>query len=410
MIRILVLAIVLCAAAIRPLAAQDTNFVPMPAADSQAPPGWSFVPTIAVGTSYDDNVLIRGQGDQTPGDMLSTINPRGALDYNGGRGQLSASYDGSLLLYRQLDQLNSLDQHASFYGHRLLTKHVAVFVRESLADVPTTELQQLVAIPFVRTGSVVNDLHSGVEAGLTKRTSMTVSYDFQFVNFDQGNPPSTSLIGGHSNGASAVLKHVLNARLTLTANYDIQHAILDDQQTALGVFSQTFDVQNARAGAEYRLSEGTHVFGDAGISRLDVSQFNVSRTGPAWRMGLVHKMRQVGVDILYARSFVPSYGFGGTMQNEELTGRVQLPISRRMYTSSAVSWRRDDPIIETALFGNLPLRSVWLEGTFGYAMSPQIRLEVFYAGTHQTIDRPGGVLDRNRVGVQIVAAKPMRIR
>jgi hypothetical protein len=39
-----------------------------------------------------------------------------------------------------------------------------------------------------------------------------------------------------------------------------------------------------------------------------------------------------------------------------------------------------------------------------------VRLEAFYSGAHQTIDQPGGVLDRNRVGFQIITARPVRIR
>jgi hypothetical protein len=94
------------------------------------------------------------------------------------------------------------------------------------------------------------------------------------------------------------------------------------------------------------------------------------------------------------------------MQNQELAGRLQWPLWRRVYTTSTVSWRRDDPLIS----GELPLRSYWFEGTIGYAATPWVRVEAFYAGTRQTINRPGGVLDRNRVGLQIMTAKPVRIR
>ena len=63
--------------------------------------------------------------------------------------------------------------------------HVALFARNSAADVPTTELQEFVGVPFVRTGSRIDDLRGGVEAAFTKRTSMVVSYDFQWVDFDR---------------------------------------------------------------------------------------------------------------------------------------------------------------------------------------------------------------------------------
>jgi hypothetical protein len=42
-------------------------------------------------------------------------------------------------------------------------------------------------------------------------------------------------------------------------------------------------------------------------------------------------------------------------------------------------------------------------------LRPSMRLEGFYGGAHQAIDRPGGITNRNRIGVQLVTAKPMRV-
>jgi hypothetical protein len=398
--RTLALVIVLLGVQLRPgtAAAQESNFVPTAGADLQAPAGWSFTPSIAAGTGYDDNVLVRGNGDNAPGDVTTVLDPHATLNYNSGRGQLSASYDGAIVLYRDLDQLNSFDQHGSLFGRRLVTKRLAIFVRNSAASVPTTELADLVGVPFVRTGARLDNFNSGIEVSFTKYTSAIISYNFEWVDFDLTAPGANSLLGGHSHGASMTLRHLLSARLALTADYNMQHATLRD--------NQIFDVINASAGVEYRLSESTRVFAAGGISRLGVSQIATDRTGPAWRIGLAHNLRTTTVDLLYGRSFVPSYGFGGTMQNEEVTGRVRVPIGRRFYTTSSVSWRRDDPLV----IAELPLRSYWIEGSVGYAATPWVRFEGFYSGSHQTIDRPGGELDRNRIGFQVITAKPMRIR
>jgi uncharacterized protein (PEP-CTERM system associated) len=399
--RVLAFTIVLLGALVQPSAveAQASNFVPVASADPQAPPGWSFTPALVFGSSWDDNVLIRENGDQAPGDVLSVLNPRATLDFNGAHGQLAASYDGAFLLYRQLNQLNTFDQHSSLFGRRLVSRHVAIFVRNSAAAVPTTELQELVAVPFVRAGSRLEDLRTGIEAAFTSRTSVVVSYDFQWVDFDHSLPGLEGLVGGHSHGTTVTLRHVRNKRITLTVDYDLQHATLSEG-------GQIFDVQNAWAGGEYKLSEVTRFFAEGGVSRLGLTGLSETRTGPAWRLGLTRTVRRAGVDVLYSRSFVPSYGFGGTMQNEELTGRMQLPLGRRLYTTSSLSWRRDDPLIA----GELPLRSYWIEGSIGYAATPRVRFEAFYAGTRQTTDRPGGALDDNRVGFQIITAKLMRLR
>jgi hypothetical protein len=385
----------LCAAT---AAAQESNFIRAADANPQAPAGWSITPSLAYSGAWDDNVLLRGKGDSAPEDFLSVVNPRAMIDYNGRRSQVSASYDGAFLLYRDLQSLNSYDQHGWFYAHRLLTPHVGLFVRNTAASVPTTELAQLIAVPFIRTGSQLDDLQSGIEVAFTKRTSIVASYEFEYVDFDRSAPGADHLRGGHSHGGAANLRHALTERLTLTSDYGFQHALV-------GAIGQTFDIQNAYAGVEYKLSDLTHVFASGGVSHLASTEVTTNRTGPAWRIGLVRRFREAGIDLRYSQSLVPSYGFGGTTENEEVTARLHLPLARRIYTSAAVSWRRNDPLIQ----GQLPIRSVWIEGTIGYAATPWVHVEAFYGGTHQTIDQPGGVLDRNRIGFEVITAKPVRI-
>jgi hypothetical protein len=391
----------------RAAAAQQSNFSPTVDANPQAGSGWSLTPALTYSGAWDDNVLVRGNGDVAAEDFLSVINPRATLDFNGRRGTVSASYDGAFLLYRELSSLNSYDQRGSFYARRLLTPHVALFVRSYAAQVPTTELVAFVGLPFVRNGSRIVDTQGGVTASLTKLTTLTVTYDLQLVDFDHSAIGSEALRGGHSQGATAALRHNLDARLTLTADYEVTHANTHPFVGDVGV-DQAFDIQNVWAGAEYKLSERTRVFGGGGISRLGVTQLSEARTGPAVRAGVVQNFSGVSVDAEYSRSFVPSYGFGGTTQNEELTARVRLPLASRLYTSGGVSWRRNEPLVLTNI--DLPLRSFWLEAMLGYAATPSVHIEGFYGGTRQTIDRPGGQTDRNRFGLQVTTTKPMRIR
>jgi uncharacterized protein (PEP-CTERM system associated) len=380
-------------------AAQETNLVPTPEGNPQAPAGWSFTPSFAYSGAWDDNVLVRGTGDTSPHDFLNVVNPRGTADYNGRRGQMSASYDGAFLLYRDLGSLDSYDQHAWFFGRRMLSRHVALFVRNTAASVPTTELSQFIGIPFVRTGSRLDSLKGGMEIVFTKRTSLAAGYDFEWVDFDQSQPGAERLRGGHSHGGSANLRHTFSERLALVADVAMQHAIV-------ATINEVFDVQNASAGVEFKLSELTRVFATAGVSHLVQTETATSRTGPAVRIGLSRHFRTADVDLGYSRSFVPSYGFGGTMQNEETNVRVRVPLARRVYTAGGLSWRRNDPLVDI----EPPLRSLWIEATLGYAMTPWARLEGFYASSRQTVDRPGGEADRNRVGFQVVTSKPVRIQ
>ena len=64
------------------------------------PPGWSLTPAMGVSQTWDDNVTLKGPGDNPVSDIINVVNPRAELNFNGSRGQLAARYDGAFLLYR----------------------------------------------------------------------------------------------------------------------------------------------------------------------------------------------------------------------------------------------------------------------------------------------------------------------
>jgi hypothetical protein len=399
MTRIAAITIALVAAAVvPPAAAQESNLAPTVEANALAPAGWSVTPSLAYSGAYDDNVLIRSKNDVTPADFLNVVNPRATVDFNGRHTQLSGSYDGAFLLYRDLGSLNSYDQHGWIFARRMLSKHVAIFARNTAASVPTTELSQFIGVPFVRTGSRLDSLRSGVEIAFTKRTSLAASYDFDWIDFDDTQPGAGGLYGGHSHGASANLRHQLDARLTLTADYSVQHA-------AVGTINETFGVWNTGVGVEYKVSDVMNVRASGGIAHVGGTETQAATTGPAGRLGLSRHFRTFDVDLGYSRSFAPSYSFGGTMDNQDVSARVRVPIARRFYTTGGVSWRSNEPLN----LAEPPFQSLWIETTLGYAMTLWARLEGFYASSHQEINRPGGLIDRNRYGFQVVTAKPVRI-
>jgi hypothetical protein len=384
---------------------------PAPTADGGAEAGnrpiagWSFTPSFIYAGGWDDNVLLRGNGDARPGDYTTSLSPNGELAFNGRRDEFSAAYSSTFVQYRALTPLNSFEQRGSIAARRRMTRRLTLFARASATSVPTTDLVEFVAVPFVRLGSRLADAHSGVEVALTRRTSMVASYNFQWVNFDRDPLLGLVLLGGQSQGASLLVRHTLGSRATLIADYDFQRATI--------VSGGRFDVQNTQAGVELRPWESTRLYGTIGFSRLDIGGLP-SRTGPAWRAGLRRQLRTSAVDIGYSRSFVPALGFGGTTQNEQLTAGVTQPIGRRFYLRSSVSWARNQPLTwarnQPLAIGGLKLRSTWIAGSAGYVLRPWMRFEGFYDGTTQNIDQAGGQMDRNRVGFQIITTKPMRIR
>jgi hypothetical protein len=126
-------------------------------------------------------VLLKGKGDATEGDLLNVLNPHADVGFHGRRGQLDVSYDGAVLLYHDLSTLNSYDQRTAASARRRISPHVTLFVRNSFALVPTTQTVDLVGVPFLRTGSTIEDLQAGVEAALSRHTTMTATYDFDWV-------------------------------------------------------------------------------------------------------------------------------------------------------------------------------------------------------------------------------------
>src|SRR6185503_17650596 len=147
--------------------------------------GWVLTPTLVFSTSHDDNVLARGATDSPQGDVVNVLHPRASLDFTGRRTQFSGTYDGAMLLYRNLDTLNSYDQNSGVRASYRLTQHVSIFGTSTFTMAPTTDSLQLAGVPFVRTGSSLKEFHGGVEAAFTKRTSMVADADFQWVQFDE---------------------------------------------------------------------------------------------------------------------------------------------------------------------------------------------------------------------------------
>jgi len=383
------------------VSAQDGRFGSAgPAADSPVSSGgWTITPSLLYSANWDDNVLLKQRIDEPRGDFLNVLNPRVDTGFGGRRGQFSGSYNGAFLLYRDLNTLNSYDQHGSVSGSRLLSKHVRLFVNDTLTVAPTTELALLVGVPFVRAGVHLNDLRSGIDANLTKRTAISVTYHSDWVRFDSNTTVPNLLLGGHSNGAMLIARHKLSEFTSLTANYGRQFSQVGGLQR--------FDVQNAAAGFDHRLSETLRIYATAGISRLSSQiAFGPVHTSPSYHAGMSQRLRTGSLDVVYNRSFAPSYGVSGATESTDFSVRLHMPLWRRAYTQSTFSWRSDNyPLLD-----NAGLQSRWFEASVGYLAQPWVRIEGFYGGAYQTTILPGGALDRNRVGVQVITVKPVRIR
>jgi len=361
--------------------------------------GWVFTPSIGIGGAWDSNVLLVDTGGVPPRDYATPVDPSVSLDYHGRRTDFSSAYEGTFLMYQDLTQLNSSEQRLRSLVQHRATKHFSFFVEENYAKAPTTDALQVAGVPFYRVGSRTNTLGGGIQADLTRHTVLRSTYTYRDVDFAADPLFGTTLQGGHSHEWTASVTQALSPRLGIGGEYEQQRAIVSD-----GV--DTFNIYTAGATVGYQLTGTVSVSGMAGVSRLTGGATPVERTGPAVRAGIARHTPRLTLSAAYERSFIPSYGFGGTYQNEAYDGNAHIPFARgRGYVDGSIAWFNNQPVEIT----QPELQTWFLSGTLGYYMTRWLRLEGYLSRTQQDSHLPGGQLGRSQVGFRMVAVKPMKI-
>ena len=368
-----------------------------------AAPGWTFTPGLNISGVYDSNVALAdapATSGQTESDRLFMIQPFGQITFRSPRTTLTGGYTGSLRRYTTVDQLNGYDQRFSGSLRRLVSRRVTLSVSNSFTDVPTTDEVELNGVPFSRTGTRTNTFTAGVTARLTRFTDLSAGYDNTWVAFDRDESAGTFLLGGVVNGARVGLSRRLGERLSIGGEYSLKLADLNE-----GARNLTF--HNVGGTVNYQVGPHLALSAAAGLSRLVDQELDSTRSGPFVRVNLLHSTPRLIAGATFERSFVPSFGFGGSNQNQELSGFVQMPVVRnRLYVSGSAAWRRSDPFVET----ELELDTIWIRSTVGYAATRWLRVEGFHAFTRQDSVVTGGEINRQRLGAQVVISQPMRIR
>ena len=98
-------------------------------------PGWSFRPSVAIGTLFDSNLALtspRADLGETEGDMLLAIRPEGELAFFSRRTDFSASYRGTIRRYQDVDALNGYDNRAGISLRRAATQAADVLRQQHL--------------------------------------------------------------------------------------------------------------------------------------------------------------------------------------------------------------------------------------------------------------------------------------
>ena len=352
---------------------------------------------------YDSNVALAdapASTGRTESDQVFVINPFGQLEYFSPRTNFATTYRGSIRRYVDVSQLNGYDQRVIVNGRRLVTKRLTMFLTNTYAETPTTDEAELNGVPFSRTGTKTNIFGGGLAYRLSQFTDLSLRYQNNWVHFDRRPGATSSLADGTVNGGTLDLSRRLSERLTAGARYSVRFTDLNE-----GARRLTFQDVGATVG--YVLGPHTTVSAAAGYSHLNDKSLDITRSGPFFRLSGVHSLERVQFGGHFERTYVPSFGLGGSNQSQELRGYVTMPVyQNRAYVQASATWRHTDPLVES----ELSLDTIWLRSTLGYSASRWLRLEAFHAYTRQDSAVTGGEIDRHRAGIQAVISQPMRIR
>ena len=363
-------------------------------------PGWTFVPGVTLGAIYDTNFALStatAEAGRTDSDQVMRAAPFGQLEYWGRRTEFASGYRGYMNRYADVDQLNSYDQQLQVSLRRQASRRVSFYLQDSFNDVATTDEVQLNGVPFTRTGARANSFAAGVDARLTRYTDLAVRYDNAWVDFDR---KENFLTNGWVNGVRTELSRRLSERAAIGGEYRFRRADLNE-----GTREMTF--HDTGGTVRYALGPHTSWSAGGGVSRLEDKLTGDIRTGPYIRSSITHRGERATIGAAAERTFLPSFGFGGTTKSQEVRGFVQMPLTRnRLYVESWASWRRADPFIES----ELKLDTITFHATLGYAIARWLRPEFFYAYTQQDSEVTGGEIYRHRVGAQMLVSQPVRIR
>src|SRR6266850_314464 len=367
--------------------------------------GWTFTPTFGFAETYDDNISLFGRNtaESQNDDYIATYFPSADLHYTGKHTRFGTSYSGSFLNYQTFTSLNRWDQRAKIDLRREETARLSWFAHGAAAMLPSTDVIELGGIPFRHTGAKTADGRGGFEYTFSAHDSISSSVNYQRVEFDRSPEVRAVLRGGNVVESMNAWRHKFDSRVAIGADYSYRRAnVLGDLES--------FNIHTAEGAIDYDLSPSWSFSGGAGAVYLEGTATTAARSGPAWRMTLERHRGATTFHVGYLRSFIPSFGFGGTIQNDEVGLGFHTPLfgSRHFYTDNSVVYRDNKPL--TDVLEQLPLRSLRTYSIVGWEPQGWVRFEAFYARVQQDSLRAGGQLYRNRVGFQIVTSKPMRVQ
>lgn len=365
--------------------------------------GWTITPTFGVSETYDDNISLFGinTAEAQNNDYIATYFPELDVHFSGKHTSFSTGYSGSFLDYRTYSTLNRWDQRARVDFKRQESEQLKWFARANLAYLPSTDLVDLGGIPYRRTGARTANGRVGFEYGLGARDSISTTGDYQKVEFDREPLTNPDLRGGEVFESLTAWRHKVSPRLALGTDYSFRRALVVGD-------ADVFFLHSTMGAVDYDLSSTWAMSAAAGLVYMQSTPTLPSHTGPAYRVSIERHREGRVLHAGYLRSYIPSFGFGGTVQEQQASVGYHTPLfnSRHFYLDANAVFRDDEPLTS---IDQLPLRSLRTYATIGWQPAQYVRIEGFYVRVQQTSLRFNGQIYRNRVGFQIVTSKPVRI-
>jgi len=410
--RISLLVVAALALISQPMGAQERLGSGAP--DQQYRAGWTFTPIIGVSETYDTNVALFSEGHPGTDDYIRSVFPGADLHYVGKHTMVDTSYSGSYLDYNQFSALNRWDQRAKFEVRRQETARLTWFGHVTGAALPSTDLIDLGGIPYRKTGATTADGRAGFEYALGAHDTLMSSMNYQAVKFERPDTLENDILrGGRILESMTQWRHKISERAAIGADYSFRRALVTGDV-------EPFNFHTTEAALDYEISQLWSLQGGAGVVYLEPTLLTQAHTGPAWRVNLQRSRAGTTFHVGYLRTFIPSFGYGGTVESQDFGVGFRTPLFhfRRLYLDSSAVFRDNQPLTGVAAvtappigaLQQLPLRSLRSTTILGWEPQPWVRLEVFYSLVQQTSLQVGGYIDRNRVGFQIVTSKPMRMQ
>jgi hypothetical protein len=348
-------------------------------------PGLTFTPGVSLSGMWDSNVALAAPTGRAASDQLFVVQPFGQVQLVTPRTELVGGYTGYVRRYMDADALNGFDQRGFISLRRRATRRVTFSVTNEFADVPTTDETELNGLPFTRTGS----------------------------KFDRDD---AALNDGWINSLEGDLRRRLNERVSVGAEYGIRRADVDSGSRTIwfhdmgGLVSYALGPRTrleVAGGYSFLNDSMSERFDDSLPEQLEDTVLERDRRGLYGRAGVEHAVERATFGASFEKSFVPSFGFGGSSASQELRGFIQMPLNRnRLYLQTNALWRRTNPLE----LEELALDTIQSTNTVGYALVRWLRLEAFHVFTRQDSIVTGGEINRQRAGLQLVVSQPMRIR